>query len=196
MKKLVLAVFAVFTTAMAFAESPVKLSLFDDIYWPKTNSANVVLGLVDNNTNEVKGVDLNFISARADELTGVQLSWIYARSNKLRGLTHSLVTQTRDAIGVQTGALNLSGNVTGVEWGLINITEREVIGAQIGIVNLAERAQGLQWGIYNQAQDFSGLQLGIVNNITNIEKGLQIGLVNIIKVGGWFPGMLLVNGRF
>ena len=68
MKKL-LAVFALLTVlGLNSYASPFKLSLFGDIAVPQTEQANVVLGLIDNHTPTVKGVDLNFISARADEL--------------------------------------------------------------------------------------------------------------------------------
>ncbi len=56
--------------------------------------------------------------------------------------------------------------------------------------------KGLQWGFYNQAERLTGLQLGFVNYINRIDKGLQIGLVNIIESNGWLPIMVIVNGRF
>ena len=68
-------------------------------------------------------------------------------------------------------------------------------GAQLAAINLSEGyLKGAQLGFYNQAESLTGVQLGFVNNVKNIH-GLQIGLVNIAK-NGWFPVMVLVNGRF
>ncbi|MDR0645575.1 MAG: hypothetical protein LBG46_00875 [Elusimicrobiota bacterium] len=153
--------------ANAAAESPVKLSLFDQIAWPQTEKANVVIGLIDNNTPAVHGVDLNLFSARTDELRGLQSAWIYNRATDMKGLQYSIVTRTDNAVGVELGVANFAGTFT-----------------------------GLQYGFYNKADNFTGLQLGFVNNINTIDKGLQIGLVNIIHNNGWLPFMVIVNGRF
>lgn len=197
MKKL-LAVFALVAVLglNAAAQSPVKLSLYDDIAWPQTSKANVVLGLVDNNTPTVHGLDWNFISARSEEMYGLKGALAYVRSYELRGVQGAIYNSAKEVIGAQFGLLNVADTVTGVQWGLVNVSDREVTGAQLGAVNFAQSMTGFQWGLYNQAQNFKGLQLGFVNNITSIDRGLQIGLVNIIKNGGWFPGMVLVNGRF
>ena len=183
MKKLLMLAVLVATLGIsAAAESPIKLSLYDNIAWPSTNNANIVLGLVDNNTPTVKGVSLAIGSSRVDDLTGLSFAYFYARSN--------------DLAGVQVGLYNVTHNATGVVWGLVNHNKRAFTGAQLGLVNLANNMKGLQLGFYNQAETLTGLQLGFVNYINRIDKGLQIGLVNIIENNGWLPIMVIVNGRF
>lgn len=183
MKKLLTLVALVATLGVcAAAESPIKLSLYDNIAWPKPNHTNIVLGLVDNNTPTVEGVSLAIGSSRVNDLTGVSWAWIYARSNKLAGVQFALYDVTNKA--------------TGVTFGLVNHNKGALTGAELGFVNLANNMKGLQWGFYNQAERFTGLQLGFVNYINRIDKGLQIGLVNIIESNGWLPIMVFVNGRF
>jgi len=183
MKKLVMLAVLVATLGLsAAAESPIKLSLYDNIAWPKTNNANVVLGIVDANTPTVKGISWVIGSSRVDEMYGWSSAWIYARSNKMRGLQGALYNVTTDAVGLQHG--------------LVDINKGTFTGLKSGLVNLAQDMTGLQWGFYNQAETLSGLQLGFVNNARRVDSGLQIGLVNIIKENGWFPVMVIVNGRF
>ena len=50
--------------------------------------------------------------------------------------------------------------------------------------------------IYGQAHNVTGLDLGIVNYAQTMEKGVQIGLVNIISRNGWMPVFPFVNGSF
>lgn len=167
MKKL-FAVFALLAVLglNASAASPIKLSLFDTIAVPQTDEANVVIGLIDNNTPVVKGLDANLISARADELYGYQWAYIYNRATKLRGAHGAIYSTSEDAIGAQLGLVNNVGEMTGVQLGFVNI-----------------------------AQNLTGLQLAFVNYATNLDKGLQLGLLNICP-NGWLPAMIIVNGRF
>lgn len=106
------------------------------------------------------------IGSDAASVAGVQLDLVYAKSDKVTGVQSALVTRAN-----------------------------HFTGAQLGYVNFGDGyLKGVQFGLYNQADELHGLQLGFVNNVKNIN-GLQIGLVNIAK-NGWFPVMVIVNGRF
>lgn len=181
-KLLMLAVLVASLGLTAAAESPIKLSLYDNIAWPKTNHTNVVLGIVDNHTPTVHGVSLAIGSSRVDEMWGLSGAWIYARSNELRG--------------VQGAIYNVTNDVKGATFSVVDYNKGTFVGAQFGLVNLSNNMKGLQWGFYNQAERLTGLQLGFVNYIKRIDRGLQIGLVNIIEQNGWLPVMVLVNGKF
>ena len=183
MKKLLVLVAMVATLGVAAAaESPIKLSLYDNIAWPKTNHANVVLGIVDANTPTVHGISWVIGSSRADEMYGWSAAYGYARSNKMRGLQGAIYNVTTDAVGIQGG--------------LVDVNKGTFTGLKSGLVNLGQEMKGLQYGFYNQAESLTGVQLGLVNNARRVECGLQIGLVNIIKENGWLPVMVIVNGRF
>ncbi len=106
------------------------------------------------------------IGSDTDALKGVQLDYVYAKAGELAG--------------VQSALLGRAERLTGAQLNFINLSEGYLKGAQLGL--------------YNQAEELHGVQLGFVNNVRDIH-GLQIGLVNIAK-NGWFPVMVLVNGRF
>lgn len=106
------------------------------------------------------------IGSDSASVTGVQLDFIYAKAEKVTGVQTALVANADHVTGAQLGYVNLSHNLV----------------------------SGVQFGLYNQAEELHGLQLGFVNNVKTIN-GLQIGLVNIAQ-NGWFPVMVLVNGRF
>jgi len=181
-KLLMLAVFVASLGLTAAAESPIKLSLYDNIAWPKPYHTNVVLGIVDNNTPTVHGVSLAIGSSRANEMWGLSYGLFYARSKELRG--------------VQCGLYNVTYDAQGVTFSLVDHNKGTFTGVQLGFVNLADNMKGLQWGFYNQAERLTGLQLGFVNYTKRINQGLQIGLVNIIEQNGWLPVMVIVNGKF
>ena len=106
------------------------------------------------------------IGSDTESLKGVQLDFVYSKAD--------------DLVGVQSALLGKASHVTGVQWSFINLSD--------GLVS------GVQAGLYNQAEELHGLQFGLVNNVKTIH-GLQIGLVNLAG-NGWFPVMVIVNGRF
>ena len=101
--------------------------------------------------------------------------------------------------GLDWGLVNhmTSGVSKGVQFGLVGIVEADYMGWQDNGINITKgKFEGLQWGIVNYAGTISGVQLGLVNYAANMTKGLQIGLVNIIKQGGQFPFFPIVNWAF
>ena len=187
MKKLAVLLAAVLVTAPAFAGNTgiIKLSLWD----------NIAVALP-NNTNHVTGVDLGIGSTTA-KVDGVQLDLIYSEVGYLRGVNSAwIVAKVGEGYGLNDAIYARSNRFYGLQGGIININDSRLGGVQYGIANIAHGAvTGAQLGFYNQVEDLHGLQLGFVNNAHHISKGLQIGLVNIAK-NGWFPVMVLVNGRF
>ncbi len=41
-----------------------------------------------------------------------------------------------------------------------------------------------------------GCQIGLFNYAEEMERGMQIGIVNVISRNGWLPVLPIVNGRF
>ena len=119
-----------------------------------------------------------------DDITGLRLNLIYGRNVSVTGVDLGLVNHC-------TGGVS-----TGIQHGLVNVTDTDFVGWQDGLVNVTRNDfQGLQWGFLNYAGYANGLQLGFINYAERM-KGLQIGLVNIIKYGGQFPVFPIINWSF
>lgn len=81
----------------------------------------------------------------------------------------------------------LEGDGGVVQVSLYNKTEGAVEGLQVGALNIASDPgsfRGVQMGLFNGAFHFSGIQIGVMNNIGGTSgsfSGVQIGLVNLIE---------------
>lgn len=156
--------------AAASSTAALKLSLWDHIAFAMPNYKE-----------DVAGVDLGVMSNTA-MVTGLQFDFLIAQTQyDLKGLSAAWIIST-------------VGETTGAQMALLTKTEK-LTGAQLGVVNMVENSgTGVQWGFFNKAEFIHGAQLGFINYARSIE-GLQIGLINIAE-NGWFPAMVLVNGRF
>lgn len=172
MKKLAVlaAVLCAALPAAASDTGVLKLSL-----WDKTAIAAPA------NTHEITGIDFG-IGSTTDSVTGVQLDLLFAQTRyELKGVSMAwLVSLANEVCGAQFALLTKSENLTGAQLGLVNINQRGV--------------SGVQFGFFNQADYIHGVQLGFVNYAKTID-GLQVGILNIAE-NGWFPAMVIVNGRF
>jgi hypothetical protein len=120
----------------------------------------------------------------SEQIEGFRFNLFYGRNAGGGGLDLGLVNH-------QTGAF------TGVQWGGGNIAEGNFLGWQNGFINYAKaEMKGVQSGVVNYAGSMKGVQFGLVNYAKRMEKGLQIGLANIIESNGWLPFMIIVNGKF
>lgn len=117
-------------------------------------------------------------------ISGIRLNLIYGKNVNVTGFDFGLVNLT-------------TGNQTGVQWGAVNVTDGGFKGWQAASVNVSHsNFLGLQTGFVNYHQGhFNGLQLSVVNYAETI-KGLQLGLINIIKSGGFLPVMVIFNFDF
>ena len=57
----------------------------------------------------------------------------------------------------------INNNVSGLDFGMINIVEGDQVGLQIGIYNSTFKTSGLQIGFINKTEYLNGLQIGILN---------------------------------
>ena len=108
------------------------------------------------------------------------------------------------ALGFINGS---SHDSSGVSLGLLANYAQDYSGAHLAwFANYTSgRFSGLQLSVFNYATQLNGVQLGFVNFSETVEKGLQIGLLNIMKNNVyWFgampeqvaPMMVLVNWRY
>ena len=151
------------------------------------------------------------ISTYADDSEAFQLSLtpdiaIHDDSTTIKGVSLNIWGQNEQR-ALTLGFVNGStGDSSGLSFAfLVNYTE-DYTGAHIGSVNYASGLfRGAQLGFANYAEKLEGVQFGFVNYTEQMDKGLQIGLVNIIRNNDkWFeefpdnvaPAMVLVNWRF
>ena len=119
------------------------------------------------------------------KITGLRLNIIYGSNASVSGLDIGLINHTTTGVS------------KGVQWGLVSINDDSFMGWQNNFVNITKsKFEGFQWGFVNYGGTVSGFQLGFVNFAETMDKGLQIGLINIIKHGGQFPFFPIVNWSF
>ncbi|MGL4358758.1 LA_2272 family surface repeat-containing protein [Cetobacterium sp.] len=156
---------------------------------PQTDVKGVRLGLVYTENQNVEGVDINIIANKKQNFKGLSLGSIYDRTeNNFEGakLGWFFLPITFNSVG---------GNMTGVQFGLINMVEQNTKGVQVGGANFTGTGTGLQFGLFNKADKIRGLQLGFVNMAENLE-GLQIGLVNMADNSELFEVLPILNFNF
>ena len=153
---------------------------------------------------------------------------VYDRSETIEGLTLSIWGEnpqtsfafgiangsTGESAGLSLGILNYAETYKGLQWGVVNYTDKDTLGWQGGfcfglvgsVVNYTGGTmKGLQTGLVNYAGTLTGLQVGLLNYAETGDAGVQIGVVNLIRENkAWFtelppqlaPGMILANWRF
>jgi hypothetical protein len=83
---------------------------------------------------------------------------------------------------MQIGLFNWTqGDFGGVQTGLANITVGNVTGFEIGLVNIAKR--------------ITGLQIGLLNLVDDAEGGFPIGLLSIVRNGGYHAIEVGISGN-
>ena len=152
--------------------------------FPLSEDINNVSGLkfglpVSSGPTTVDGVELSVFGSATDYVNGVQIAPLANLTNNIDGVQISLINCIRE----NSASLNI---------GLINVAYFNTSGLQIGGFNMTgKETTGIQLGCYNFSETQSdGAQLGILN-IAN-KKGLQFGLINIIK-DSYIPCLPLFN---
>ena len=172
MKKIILSALLLTVIFPAFAapNGNIKLSLWDHIAVATPNNKEDISGLdfgIGSQTATVTGAQIDLVWAETTyDLTGVSTAWLVSMADHVRGVQAAAFVKGNDITGVQFGAVNLANSVNGV-----------------------------QFGFFNQTDYLLGLQFGFVNYARDIERGLQLGLLNIAE-NGFVPVMVFVNGRF
>ncbi|MDR1474099.1 MAG: hypothetical protein LBS38_00190 [Endomicrobium sp.] len=119
--------------AVSFAETPIKLSLWEKIAVPDEDS--------------VCGLEIG-IGTYTSKLVGVGLNFIYSKTDDAKAWQTGIVTISKQFLGLQTGLLALSEDVTGIQFGFLNVA-KSVSGLQFGLINMTENMNGIQIGLVN-----------------------------------------------
>ncbi len=114
-------------------------------------------------------------------VSGLRLSLIYGVNANMTGFDWGLVTKT-------------TGTFSGVQWAGVGLVNRDFTGWQANFVSITDGSfKGLQMsGIYSYANHVNGVQFSLINSAGSM-KGIQIGLLNFIKQGGFMPIFPIVN---
>ncbi|WP_321389087.1 LA_2272 family surface repeat-containing protein [uncultured Desulfuromusa sp.] len=153
-----------------------------------------------------------FATGALAETQGFQLSFIpdiaiHSRTTHIKGVSLNLWgenPQTGFALGVVNGS---TGNSSGISLGLLANYAENYEGAQLAwIANYSSaKLSGLQLAAFNYAENLHGVQVGYVNFADTSDRGVQVGLINIMNnTKQWFrnfpneiaPVMPFVNWRF
>lgn len=132
-----------------------------------------------------------------EAVTGLRIDLIYGKNTDVTGLELGLVNHTTgEQSGLSYGLVSLvEGSFTGWQHNLVSIADKRFLGLQSGGFNQSKDGHGVQFGFVNVTDRMSGLQLGFVNYTKVMDKGLQIGIGNIITEGG-IPFLPIANWRF
>jgi hypothetical protein len=125
---------------------------------------------------------------------------IWARNASMTGFDWGIVGQNTGSVtGVQWTAVGLvDGDFTGWQnsW-IASVTNGNMQGLQVGAyTHSGTGSSGVQFGLFNTSDEFSGLQVGLVNITQVMRSGLQIGLINIIKSKEKLSLFPIVNWSF
>lgn len=192
--------------------TPVQVSLVDPVQAPgrDVDVRGLRLSLIYGGCHDLTGLDLGLANYASGDFTGLAVGGFNIASGRVLGGQVGLVnwsgrggtTWENRAIGAQIGLLNYANEFCGLQDGVVNVSGATFAGLQSGLVNVAQDLNGMSCGPYlvfgfNVAGGtVRGVQVGIVNYANTMEKGLQVGLVNIIAHNGWLPVLPIVNGRF
>jgi hypothetical protein len=153
---MVLAIVTVFNADTFAQEKPIQLSLFNPVQIVKEDQS-------------VKGLRFNLIYGKNAAMTGLDI-----------------------------GLVNMStGLQKGVQWGGVSMTYGGFVGWQNNFASISKGDfTGLQTGSINYHEGhFHGLQVAVVN-YTKTMNGIQLGLINIISQGGFLPVFPFFNFSF
>jgi hypothetical protein len=120
------------------------------------------------------------IFSKATPVYGLRLSGFYGVQSKVVGLDLGLFNDATSVAGLGIGLCNITReNGAGVQVGAgCSLVDADFTGVQTGLVNqVSGRLDGLQLGVANAAREGTGLQIGLLNRSTSM-RGLQIGVLN------------------
>lgn len=176
-------------------EKDVKGLSLNLLYGAKNNMYGVDLGLVSKINGDFKGYNYGGISMIKGSMYGIQNNFIVSMADgDVKGIQSALYTQAKTLTGIQFGIANITKEkARGVQIGYYMNYAKEFSGLQLAVAaNITQELKGMQLGIFNYAKKAKGLQFGLVNVTDNL-CGLQIGLANINNNGDPLVFFPLIN---
>jgi len=153
--QIVLAV-AILTITTANAAAPVQIAFFD-LKAPRDP--------------DVTGVRFPAIYAKGGDVQGADLQLLaFSEMNSLKGISFPLLGGANrihgEMTGISVGLFNWhEGKDTGVNFGAVNVTN-DVTGAEFGWVNISKKSN-FQMSLVNVTDKIHGAQIGLINCAKN-----------------------------
>ena len=174
MKKCRIFVVVFLFTAVSFSQALaadfLQLSLFNPVQLSNEDNdiSGLRLNLIYTENQNVKGLDLGLINVTEQDFTGLALSPVHITKGNAKGvlLSYSGISIVKgDLSGIQLSSFfsRTAGDLTGLQYGVVNNIGGDIKGVQLGFVNIAQAGKGLQLGVVNIGKEISGVQIGIAN---------------------------------
>ena len=196
-----------------FADTtPIMVSLLTPVQAPSRDYdvTGFRLSLLYGECREFTGLDISVVGYAGGDFTGLSIGGVNVTGGRMCGGQVGLVNWSNSgemswggrSVGAQIGALNYADTFCGLQDGIVNVSETSFAGLEAGFVNCAKDINGVQcgsWLVFGfnfAAGTVYGCQLGLLNYARRMEKGVQIGIVNIIADNGWLPVLPVINGGF
>ena len=150
---------------------PIGSSGMSSFKYSNNFSFNILYGL----NGGVNGVEIgSLLNYNKGQVKGFQLSGVsninraYSKGILLAGISN-IITDSSAGLMVS---------------GVINYTKKNSKGFQLSTLNIsANEFRGFQMGVVNYAKKINGVQFGLINILSDGEKGIPMGLVSIVKNG-------------
>jgi len=158
---------------------PIQISVIDPIALPPVNNVyGLKLNLLHGFGNNVMGFNYGVIGSSINKMSGLQWGFVFNSANELKGIQTAFIIGYADTVkpfSLQLSAINIASNNGGFQLGIVNIAQNKTSN-ELGFC--------LQWGCWNSTAKLRGLQLGLINIVSDDFEGWQIGFYNISP--NWF----------
>jgi len=163
------------------------------------NHKSAEVGFVNYTKGNFTGGQISFINTVGENCIGSQIGFVNTTVKKFKGSQIGFVNTTLgDFFGSQVGFVNTSAKKSdNIQIGFVNTCGDSLRGAQVGFVNTSlKRTVAPQIGLINVAKSLKGTQIGLVNFVDSIESGVPLGLLSIVRKGGYHAIELSVNEMY
>ena len=136
------------------------------------------------------------VFAQDTPVWGMSINAVYGIQQDVKGLDLGLFNEVGQLTGMEFGFVNIArAGATGLQWGAGNAVDGRFTGLQVAAMNQIEGdLRGSQLGIGNTAGEGFGLQVGLVNHAKSL-RGVQLGLINLNE-SGFLPFFPFINIGF
>lgn len=157
------------------------------------------IGFINTVRNNFTGGQVAFVNYAGGNAKGAQIGFINTALQNTKGLQLGFINTTgKQCMGSQIGFINtVAKKTSAIQVGFVNTCADTLTGAQIGFVNTAiKKTDALQLAFVNSAKTLKGTQIGFINYVDSLESGVPLGLLSIVRKGGYHALELSVSEMY